>query len=435
MEYKKVESQPPELSGFDPGYLVTLDEIYHSHWAARKRRRMQFLRDACGHFWPDGHATRLLHITGTNGKGTVAHHLEQGLKLAGNTGSWTGPHVFDYAERFHIDGKIVAHKDIVSIYKEILLPYQDKFTRENPGESLSFAELGILLTLHLFEKYQVKWGIMEVGAGGRYTPLMALDMEACILTNVGYDHPKTLGAELWQRALEKAGIARRGIPFFTSAEEPALGYVRKTAETEGAPFHLVEPKDIADAAKVIGPQPEFKLKNLALAVKVIRYFYPGFDLKEHAPQMTTALPARFWKVAPDIIADVSHNRDKIQKLAEQLKYHYPSRRFRFLIGLTRSRDVREVFAPILEIAEHIVVTSASYAGQDPHELALLLKQEVEDVEVIPNPKTAFETEKQRLKDGQILVLTGSAYMIDLAINPNPYIKHLNATFGRRVTSV
>jgi dihydrofolate synthase/folylpolyglutamate synthase len=457
------DSYKPDL--FEPKYLVTLDEIYHSHWAARKKQRMKFLREAVDYFWPKGHPSRLIHVTGTNGKGSVIYYLEQGLRFTGNTGSWTGPHVFDYAERFHLNTQMVSHENIVKIYREILLPYQEKFIQNHPGESLSFAELGILLSLHLFDQYEVKWGMMEVGAGGRYTPLMALDMAACILTNVGNDHPKTLGTELWQRALEKAGIARPGVPFFTSAEEPALTYVRKTAEAEGAPVYIVpshnnrvspNQKFFADASRgpggavfsksappgrrrqneletiaaVIGEQPEYKLRNLALAVKVIWHFYPEYEFKPE--NMSAELPARFWKVAPNIIADVSHNEDKICRLAEQLKFSYPSQRFRFIIGLTRSRDVRRVFAPILELAEHIVVTSASYAGQDPNELAEQLRKDFGSIEVIEEPKAAFEREKQRLKENQILVLTGSAYMIDQALNPNPYIRHLNATFGRRV---
>jgi dihydrofolate synthase/folylpolyglutamate synthase len=448
---------------FEPKYLVTLDEIYHSHWAARKKQRMKILREAVDYFWPKGHPSRLIHVTGTNGKGSVIYYLEQGLRFAGNTGSWTGPHVFDYAERFHFNTQMVSHEEIVKIYREILLPYQEKFIQNHPGESLSFAELGILLSLHLFDRHEVKWGMMEVGAGGRYTPLMALDMDACILTNVGSDHPRTLGTELWQRALEKAGIARPGVPFFTSAEEPALTYVRKTAEAEGAPVYIVggyDPEEtlkinksfcggsrgavfskraplvaegkneLETIAAVIGEQPEYKLRNLALAVKVIRHFYPEFEFKPGT--MSAELPARFWKVTPNIIADVSHNEDKICRLAEQLKFSYPSQRFRFIIGLTRSRDVRRVFAPILELAEHIVITSASYAGQDPNELAEQLRKDFGSIEVIEEPKAAFEQEKQRLRENQILVLTGSAYMIDQALNPNPYIRHLNATFGRRV---
>ncbi len=416
---------PLEL--FDPAYLVALDEIYHSHWAARKRRRIAFLREAVRHFRPTGVPPRLIHVTGTNGKGSVIHYLEQGFP--GNTGSWTGPHVFDYAERFHINGQTVSHGEIVTIYREILLPYQENFMKTHPGESLSFAELGILLSLHLFDKHGVEWGMMEVGAGGRYTPLMALDVTACLLTNVGYDHPKTLGTEMWQRALEKAGIARPGIPFFTSAEEPALGYVRKTAEAEGAPVHVLTQDEIEAITIHKENEPGFKRRNLALACKVINFFCPDTALP--LDKMKAHLPARFWHVEPNIIADVAHNVNKIASLAEHLKTTYPGRKFRFLLGLTRSRDARDVFSPILELAEHIVLTSASYAGQAPGELAALLRRDFKAVEAITDPLEALEKEKKRLKPDDILVLTGSAYMIDQALNPNPYIRHVNATFGRR----
>jgi dihydrofolate synthase/folylpolyglutamate synthase len=414
------------LELFEPSYLVALDEIYHSHWVARKRRRIEFLKEAIKFFWPQGHRTKLIHVTGTNGKGSVINYLEQGFSES--TGSWTGPHVFDYAERFHINGKVVCHNDIVAIYREKLVPFQLSFTKDNPGESLSFAELGILLALHLFEKYEVHWGMMEVGAGGRYTPLMALDVAACILTNIGDDHPKTLGTERWQRALEKAGIARNGVPFFTSASHQDFGFVQKTAKSEGAEVFRVTTDDLPTHFKQ-NHETEFTILNKALAYKVINYFSSSLN-----PVFKTAqvfLPARFTHIAPNIIADVAHNVNKVSMLAEQLKKTYPGKKFRFLLGLTRSRDVRTVFSPILNLAKHIVVTSASYAGQDPQELALLLKQDFLKVEVISDPHEAFFKEQKNLKKEDILVLTGSAYMIDQALNPNPYIKHTNATFGRR----
>ena len=242
---------------FDPRYLVTLDEIYHSHWIAKKKRRIAFLREAVADFWPNGHPSRLIHITGTNGKGSVAHFLEQGLGFSGNTGSWTGPHVFDYAERFHINGKQVDHAEIASIYRETLEPYQARFMRSHPRESLSFAELGILLALHLFDRHTVSWGVMEVGAGGRYTPLMALDMAACVLTNIGDDHPKSLGTEVWQRALEKAGIARPGIPFFTAATGSAKEYVCRTALAEGAEVFALEQAELEAVSDCDNTLPSF----------------------------------------------------------------------------------------------------------------------------------------------------------------------------------
>jgi dihydrofolate synthase/folylpolyglutamate synthase len=419
------------LDKFDPSYLVTVDEIYHCHWVAKKKQRIALLQEVIKYCWPKGHPTQFIQITGTNGKGSVAYYIELGLQSLTRSGSWTGPHVFDYAERFHINGQKVAHEDIVTAYREIQQIY-GQFTEEGYGnDSLSFAEIGILMTLYLFQQYQVQWGIMEVGCGGRYTPLMALDVVACILTNVGNDHPNSLGSQLWQRAMDKAGIARNGVPFFTAEMDEALPYVLKTAQSQGANVIQINPNVIEQIREIQPNSPTFKLHNLALATTVIRYFYPDLSLPNLLDFMIAKLPGRFGNIAPNVIVDVAHNQDKIARLAEELTSTYPQQKFCFLIGLTRQRNVRQVFAPILKLAKRIVITGASYAGQDPELLAEQLRLDFTDVFVEINPETAYKQELKRLENDDILVLTGSAYMIDQAINPNPYLRHLNATYGWR----
>ena len=431
------ERQPPhdpEDPGdlFDPGYLVTLDEIYHAGWVARKRYRIDLMRQALEHFWPEGHPTRFLHIAGTNGKGSVAHYLEQGLRFAGTTGSWTGPHVFDYAERFHVDGRQASRAEIVDIYREVLLPYQRRLGLSREGQALSFAELGILLSLHLFARHNACWAALEVGAGGRHTQLMAIPVAASVVTNVGYDHPLSVGAELWQRALEKGGIARPGVPFFTAAEGEARRYLLATAESEGAEAWPLPPEEVAVVREALPTEtPRFEIRNLALASRIIRHFYPGKAPADLVDAMRHRLPGRFASPDPRVIVDVAHNEDKIRALADQLRHRHPGRRFRFLLGLTRQRDPVTVFRPLAELADHVTFTSASYAGRDPDELAALSRKLFEHVSAIPDPDEAYRRELDALPDDQLLVLTGSAYMIDQALNPDPYVRHTNASFGWR----
>ena len=420
------------LDKFDPSYLVTLDEIYHSHWVANKKQRIALLRKVVDYCWPNGHPTQLIQITGTNGKGSVAYYLEQGLKSVSRSGSWTGPHIFDYAERFHLNGQQVSHDDIVIAYREVQQKYQDFVQEGQENISLSFAEIGILMTLHLFQRYEIQWGIMEVGCGGRYTLLMALDMVACVLTNVGNDHPQSLGSELWQRAMDKAGIARSGIPFFTAEMDAALPYVVKTAETAGAKVIQIDQTLVEQVRHSYPDAPAFQLRNLALASSVIGYFYPDLTLPQLLKSMGAKLPGRFTQIASNVIVDIAHNQDKIARLAEQLKMTYPHQTFCFLIGLTRQRAVREVFSPILNLAKRIVITGASYAGQDPDLLAQELRLDFPNVVVEIDPVKAYQEELKRLAKEEILVITGSAYLIDLVMNPNPYIRHLNATYGWRV---
>jgi len=423
-------SQIPEH--FDPRYLVTLDELYHPGWVARKRHRMALLGEALRYFWPKGHPTRLIHLTGTNGKGSVAHYLSQGLKFAGPTGSWTSPHVFDYAERIHLSGEKASHAAIVEVYNSLLRPYQQRLIARTGGQGLSFAELGVLLALHLFERHGAVWAVIEVGAGGRYTPQMALEVDACALTNVGNDHPKSLGEHVWQRALEKGGIARPEKPLFTAAEGDAESWVVATAKAEGADCYVLSDAFCQQLrTHLSGPVAPHQVRNLGLACMLIRHFYPGRELAGLLASMQAHLPARFWSIAPNVIADVAHNADKIAALSKQLALRFPGKRFHFLLGLTRERDAATVFAPLRDLAESVTLTNASYAGRPLSVLYDSLAPLFPKLQAIADPQTAFHQLHQSLTQDQMLVLTGSAYMIDQALNTNPYLKHLNASFGWR----
>lgn len=429
------ESDLPDIRHFDPDYLVTLDEIFHSHWAARKRRRIFLLERAIDHFWPEGHPTRFLHITGTNGKGSVAYYLEQAFRFAGNTGSWTGPHVFDYAERFHVNAMAASHQEIVDIYRQHLEPYQRRAAEIDESQVLSFAELGILTAMFLFQRHRVAWAVMEVGAGGRYTPLMALQVAGCILTNVGHDHPRSLGVARWQRALEKAGIARPDLPFFTSVDALMLPYVARIVAQRGGRMIAVDQADRKgiEAAEP-SPLPTHQIENLALVIKIVSFFFATRTPQQILASISQDLPARMTVVRPQIVADMAHNEDKMRGLADALKRRYPTKRFVFLLGLTRSRDPLEVFGPILPLAHRIVLCRASYLGRDPHELASQLEGLGPEIDVVEDPQEALAREESQLAEDEILVLTGSGYLIDQALNPNPFLAHLNRTYGWRTAT-
>ena len=329
------------------------------------------------------------------------------------------------------NGQSAAHELLVEIYRDRISPYQQDLLERQRGQGLSFAQQGILLALNLFQAQEVKWGVLEVGAGGRYTPLMALEVEACVLTNVGHDHPRSLGRELWQRSLEKAGIARPGVPFFTAEKGEALPYVDRTVKAAGAPLSVVSE---ADLEKVRNSHPRlsgYQVHNRALALKVIRFFYPHCDDKAVLQTMSDSLPARFRKVGSDVIADLAHNPDKVAALADRLRREFPDRRFDFLVGLTRNRDPVKVFRPLFPLAGHFTVTGASYAGQKPAAVACRLATHVPSIQVVPNERRALESARARLPPGRILVVTGSGYTIDQALNPNPFLRHLNRDYGWR----
>jgi dihydrofolate synthase/folylpolyglutamate synthase len=426
---------------FDPAYLSTVDELYHDEWAARKLLRIRWLGESIRRFWPDGHPTRLIHVAGTNGKGSTCRLLEAGLGLAGPAGSFTNPHLFDFAERCSIGGGTLPRSDWSRLWRTIVRPHSLERADRSTERALSFAEAGILLALHAFAQRGLRWGVVETGVGGRYAPSMALEPALCVLTNVGRDHPRTLGVTEWQRALEKAGIARPGVPLLTGARGQALEVIRRVAEQEGAPLHVVDEELVTDIRRrgffLSGSEtvPEHGWRNLALARAALAVAEPGLRDDDLFPILlgVPPLPGRFWSPRPHLLADVAHNADKVAALASHLELTHPGRPLVLVMGVSRERPLVPLLEPLAPRAVRLWLTSASYAGRDPWELEREARAAFPHlpVDVEPDPRRALARAEAERRPEELVVVTGSAYTVDQALNPDPCLRRLNAEYGRR----
>ncbi|MDP2361164.1 MAG: hypothetical protein Q8O14_10480 [bacterium] len=434
----ELDPLPPD---FDPSYLSTVDELYHDQWAARKLLRIRWLQRSIEGFWPQGHPARLIHVAGTNGKGTVCRMLEAALHPAGGAGAMTNPHLFDFIERCTIGGRPLPRREWARLWRTVVRPHSLDRGEPDPDRCLSFAEAGILLALHAFTEAGLRWGLVETGVGGRYAPSMAITPVCCVLTNVGRDHPETLGHCVWQRALEKAGIARAGVPLVTAATGEGLAVVRRVAEEEKSPLHLVGPRQeeetraLADSLGVAGTRPPHGWLNLALAATVIRIVAPELDPAAALASMldVAPLPGRFWQAGPHLLADVAHNPDKLAALAAELELRHPGRPLLLVFGASRNRPLAPMLAPLVHRTACVIFTSASYAGRDPEQLAAECRDAYPALatEVVPDPRKALARAEARRGHRDLVVITGSAYTIDQALNPDPLMKRLNAEYGRR----
>jgi len=426
-------------------YLSAVDEIYHYGWSIRKLRRIELLKNSLRHFWPDGHPTRLIHVAGTNGKGSTCRLLEAALDNHGHAGAMINPHLFDYRERFSIRSTWATKDEIAEIWHNCIKPHSLHRAMENPENALTFAESSMLIALHLFDRHALRFGILETGVGGRYAPTMAIDPCLCILTDVGNDHPHTLGNALWQRALEKAGIARVGIPLLTGASGEALEIVQQAALEAQAPFHRIEEQHIIHLREEVS-RPELKglnphqpslhfIKNATLALQGAHMLVPEIKVTEALSSMlqSNPLPGRFESPREGLIVDVAHNPDKLRALANQLKATWPKMQFHLIFGISRNRPLAGMIEPLLPLLKSLTFTSASYAGRDPQEVL----EEFEALgtgllaRVIFNPTEALKLAEEECHSDDMILITGSAYTIDQALNPDHFMKQINAEFGRR----
>jgi dihydrofolate synthase / folylpolyglutamate synthase len=425
-------------------YYSTLDQIYNAEWAINKLARLDLLRESIQTLWPGGHPTQLIHVVGTGGKGSTCRFLERGLGVVGKSGAMMSPHLFDYRERFSIDGEFVSQEAVAWAWEERVKPHCLALARHGQHHPHTFHEVSILIALAIFERDNVAWAAMEASIGGRYDQTRALEVAAVALTNVGSDHAHLLGKEQWQRVLDKAGAARPGVPFFTTDRDPEnLAIIATVCQQTGAPLQVIDQAAVEELTGKLADhtsaepgliQAGYQKWNAALSLAVIRHLHPQLDEQRLLAALARAqLPGRLWRVAEGLYADIAHNAEKMQALLGELERQFPSAGKIFVIGLSGPRGSLKVFGALAQAAKAIIVTGASFKGQDPHavreEIAGLLG--ATPALVVDDPQQALAVAQSLRGPEDIVLLTGSTYTIEQALNPDPYLRSLNSSFGWR----
>jgi dihydrofolate synthase/folylpolyglutamate synthase len=435
---------------FNPVYYSAVDQIYHAEWASRSLARTEHVRRCIQMLWPDGHPTRFIHVVGTSGKGSVCRYLEAGLSVAHRAGALMSPHLFDLRERFRIGGQAASQEEVVAAWEERIRPLCVDLALAGQAAQNSVSLVCLLISLVLFERHGVEWAAIEAGIGGTYDQTTALPADAVVLTNVGRDHESLLGLREWQRVLDKAGACRPRTDIFTGlpdGADEALAIVAAVCAHQEAPLHRVYQEDVEEVREALAAMfpggaldgallsAEHQLRNAALALKVIRHLVPDSAAHEVIRRFgQVRFEGRFQEIAPRVYVDIAHNPDKIEALVAQLLREFPSERKLFVVGLSGDRSARDVFAAVLAVADSIIVTSASFKGVDPEAIARDLAEVNTrriSLEVCPDPAEALALARARQQGDDIVVLTGSTHAIDQALNPDPYLRYLNATWGWR----
>ena len=242
--------------------------------------RMRAFAAALGH--PE-RAVPVLHVAGTNGKGSVTAMLSAILRAAGRrTGMYTSPHLVRLGERVQVDGLPLTEAEILAYVAE-LEPKAAEMERAQPGEAPSFFEFMTAMAFLQFARRGCEAAVIEVGLGGRLDATNIVTPEVCIITSIGLDHCELLGGTLAEIAAEKAGILKPGVPVVMGrlpAEAEAV--VRRVAQERGAPLSSV--RDIFGDDVETYPRPalegDYQRMNAATATLAARVTAGKFGLTE-----------------------------------------------------------------------------------------------------------------------------------------------------------
>ncbi len=277
-----------------------------------------------------------IHITGTNGKGSVAAMVEAALRRAGHrVGLLTSPHLVDYAERNRLDARQLKAADADAI--------MTRLEREDGTFDGSFFEVTTAVAFEHFRQEGVDVAVLEVGLGGRLDATNVCHPLVTVVTSIDLDHTKTLGGDLATIAAEKAGIVKPGVPVVVGAmAEEARVVIEGIAARRGAPFHSAPgeaevrvmtsdwdglevtvrlPGDRRRGARVPLPG-RHQADNLLVAALAAHLFDPAEGAREAhlAGFEDTSWPGRLSRVEgnPVRVYDVAHNLAGVEALARAL---------------------------------------------------------------------------------------------------------------------
>ncbi len=198
---------------------------------------------------------KIIHVAGTNGKGTVCTLLARVLVSAGKkTGLFISPHLISPTERIQLDGKEITPEDLMSAVEKVLAQAQ---------EPLNLFEILTAASLVYFAEKKAQYVVLETGLGGRKDPTNVCVPVLSILTSIGLDHTHILGDSLEKIAFEKAGIIKPGVPVLCGYLPPeAARVVQETAREKNAPLEIVCTKNPSGNAQEQNKQLVHRAANL-----------------------------------------------------------------------------------------------------------------------------------------------------------------------------
>ncbi len=415
------------------GYIGEIPRFTAKHTMEDTRAFLHRLGD------PD-RKMKIIHVAGTNGKGSVCAYLRSILEAAGyGVAVFTSPHLVDIRERFMVRGELISRQDFLRYFRQVYDALDwESLGREAPGAyHPSYFEYLFFMAILYFEQKQPDYCILETGLGGRLDATNAVSRkEMAVITRISRDHVEYLGNTLGEIAGEKAGILAAGTPavcWDTCPETTAV--FRGKASDLAAPVAFVSEKDFS-FGKFMNKTIDFSLRteyygyisltlhtiaayqmeNAALAVRAIETLDRGRTVS--AEQVRAGAAACFWagrmeEVLPEVYVDGAHNEDGIRAFLETVAGDGVPRRS-LLFGAVRDKDCERMTGELAEsgLFDRIAVARLrTERGNAPEDLARLFGRFPKcRACAYGSVEEAFRALSEERKPGERIYAAGSLYL-------------------------
>lgn len=295
---------------------------------------------------------KIIHVAGTNGKGSVCAFAEKILRDAGfSTGLFTSPHLISFQERIRISGDQVSEAEIVEGLERIRSLVSD--WDQHP----TFFEITFVLAMRIFCDRDCERIILETGMGGRLDATNAIPADVSVITPVSLDHSEWLGETIRDIAGEKAGIIKADTPLIVGSLHPdARDVIGRRALTMNVPF--IEAHPVPEEWQ-IGLAGQHQRENASMAVEAACRVDDPDEAKLTRDGIrdslaTTVWPGRFQFLKENLVLDGAHNPDAAATLAATWKQEFGDQKAKLIFGAALNKDVSGIFRHLAEIAEAVM---------------------------------------------------------------------------------
>ena len=405
--------------------------------------------DVMGH--PEN-SYQIIHVAGTNGKGSTCSFLASILECAGyKVGLFTSPHLVKINERISVNRRVICDDDFLCLFEETM-QYVNLAKKQGVAHP-SFFEFVFLMGVLYFKNQNVDYAILETGMGGRLDATNVVTPVLCVITSVGLDHEKFLGDTIEKIAKEKAGIMKPGVPVvFFDRKDEATPVMEQNAEKTGAFLHCVEKKQ-GNLLKITKKTIDFsfdsgyhkydmlsikktalyQIENAMLAVRAYELLILMTQYGEAKPVVENRLSApitkkdidfirqgliqmvwscRMEEVAHHIYVDGAHNEEAIEAFCKNLEIMFPMEHKILLFAVSKDKNYKAMIERLCKITfDEIIIVR--YEGSRSAEVDTVKDTfrlfSSSKITAFDDIRTGFVYGKSHV-DNQYLFCVGSLYL-------------------------
>jgi dihydrofolate synthase/folylpolyglutamate synthase len=379
---------------------------------------------------------KIIHVAGTNGKGSVCKFLASILTSGGyRVGVYLSPHLQRFSERIIVDNKEISDDEFVSLVDKIK-PIVNEMIKND--STPTFFEIVTAIAFQYFSDKGVDFAVIEVGLGGKYDATNIVNPMVSVITNISLEHTDILGKTIKDITLQKAGIIKDNVAVVTAVKGDALKVIRNVVKKRNATVYVIDEKrwkriycdtegqkfvikgDLTDYSVKTSMLGKHQGENIALAITSIEnlqmngIYIPETSIIDGIAKAANPGRLEIVKHEPLILLDGAHNPDGMRTLRAALNEDFDYDKLILVLGILSDKDISSMLSIIVPVADIIVVTkSHNSRACEPSKIKEMIEKSGYKKKVVVKNQIfdAIKYAESIAKKKDLICVTGSLFTV------------------------